>query len=1281
MRFVENGPSIPDELLIARDQGRVVFFCGAGVSRARAGLLDFFGLAKEVTKKLGATADSPAIRILGEACEIERRVGVAGLISADRIFGLLERDFLTRDIEGAVASALKPCAPDLTAHNILLDLATTREGIVRLVTTNFDRLFDDCERGLPSWQPPHLPDPSRAAEMHGIVYLHGKVTPDYRGADGDGFVLSSSGFGRAYLSDGRATTFFRKIIEKYVVVFVGYAADDPPVHYLLEALNKSAGGLGNVYAFQSGNSEDATFRWFHKGVEAIPYNESDNHASLWRTLEAWARRARNADQWHAEVIDKAKNGPTRLLPYERGQVAHIVSTIEGMKKFSEGDEPPSAEWLCVFDPYIRYSKPGRSGDYQEAGPYIDPFDHYCIDSDIPPSKVDPDDHHTKREAPIGSWDAFAPNCFDRNNLRDDNFSTFRGHRASNISRLPSRLNQMGFWMGKVAEQPAAVWWAVRQDSLHPDIRNEIRWALERSKQHSTSEVRKAWRYLFDHWAQDRREFRQDWHELKAEIAKDGWSRGVVRKYAAYCCPYLKVERNFWGNVRPPDLNEVTSFKKLIRLDVAYLNSTHDINIPDAWVTSVVVELRKNLETALELETEIGGYGLNDINPIVPVESQDGDQYGRSHGLSGAVIAFSSLFERLIQIDLETAKRELSKWMIDDSTIFARLRIWAASKPVLVPDDQLGVAIAKVSDEAFWGRHHERDLLLTLSSRWNTLSVDTRIEIENRLIDGPPRREQEDNEHFKERRAWSAVNRITWLSRNGCELHLDLEKETERLRASAPTWKPEYADKAADSLEARGGWVRTDTEHTALLAEPLVSTLSKAVELSGRRIEMLVEHDPYAGLSARHPIRAFAALRMVAKNLEFPEWAWRTFLNSEARKGDKPRFVALIAEQLAQYSEDDIATFIRPATDWLSNVSMVLAGQYPASFDRVTSALIRTLATAPEKGASTIVRGGREPDWTTEAINAPTGNVVQALFNHPRIEGLKTGDGFPSDWLGYVDTLLALTGDMRRHAVVICTHHLNWFYMIDPEWSEKKLLSILDSSDLEDQRAFWGGFFWGARVPPAPKLYLRLKSYLLQLAKQGGITRRGHGEVLSAIVLAGWGSFMGETGERFIANDELRDVLVNTDDEFRSHVLWQVERWSSKKEDNAEDNWALLLPVLLRDVWPRQKSVKSPKISARLCDLVFSNEGRFPELAEIVLPLLTKIDHGHHMMMPSLRRSKDNIVDLYPRLTLTLLHAVLPDDVSAWPFGIEDTLIRIGEVDTSLNADERLIELKRKWNSR
>ncbi len=46
MRFFSNGPSIPNDLLTARDEGQVVFFCGAGVSRAFAGLPSFDDLTK-----------------------------------------------------------------------------------------------------------------------------------------------------------------------------------------------------------------------------------------------------------------------------------------------------------------------------------------------------------------------------------------------------------------------------------------------------------------------------------------------------------------------------------------------------------------------------------------------------------------------------------------------------------------------------------------------------------------------------------------------------------------------------------------------------------------------------------------------------------------------------------------------------------------------------------------------------------------------------------------------------------------------------------------------------------------------------------------------------------------------------------------------------------------------------------------------------------------------------------------------------------------------------------
>lgn len=1256
MRFFENGPAIPDELLHARDEGRVVFFCGAGVSQAKAGLPGFFGLAEEVMKTLGVQADSPARKLLEEAYNVEAQTGVAGVIAADRIFGLLEREFSTDLIETAVASALRPGAePDLTAHRTILDLATTREGLVHIVTTNFDRLFDDCGRGLSSWQRARLPDPSRPKDMNGIVYLHGKVTPDYKKAEGDGFVLSSSQFGQAYLSEGWATSFFREIIDRYVVVFVGYAADDPPVHYLLEGLNRQINER-QVYAFQPGEADEATAKWGHRGVKAISYAEDSDHTALWDTLEAWAQRARAPDKWYAEVINKAKQGPQSLLPHERGQVAHIVSTVEGVRKFSEGEEPPPAEWLCVFDSYRRYGEPGRLGSWLQERPYVDPFDLYRIDSDMPPDKANPID----RKPPTDAWDAFNLSRIDKTNLSDDNFPSITGRWAYNVPPLPSRLRQMGEWIKDVAGQPAAVWWAAQQLPLHPDIQRKIRLALIDSQRPISPAVREAWYHLLEYWEQGRgRNADLDaWHKLKGRISKDGWSKSVVRAYAAYSRPYLRVEPPS-GYPKPPEQEDEIRLSDLIDLDVVYpADNSERIPIPDEWVTPVVVVLRKNLETALELETEIDRGGLGHISSIVPDRSSDSDHKRR---LSGAVIEFTSVFERLIQIDLKAAKREFSKWPIEDDTIFARLRIWAAGKSEFISDDQFGPTLVQISDKAFWNPSHQWDLLHTLVARWEGLSANTRAEIEKRLLKGPSKRYQEKEENFKKRRALSILDRITWLFRKGCKLHLNLEEETDRLRVFLPDWKPEYAD---------GGSVKTETGYSALLDIPLASVLSEALRLSGRRDEPFVRYNPFAGLSEDRPVRAFSALRVAAKEGDFPAWAWSTFLNIEKRKTDKPRFMMLIAERLACYLDNGKTVPVEPVANWLLNVNNHLSDESPASFHRVTSVLIQALKDPENRVATAIVfnalpeelKQERERELVqvaTQTVQA----VAQALFHTQK-----------TDLLKYADELLALPTGLRRHVLGMFARWTNRFYGINREWSKKNLLSALDSSDLGDRDAFWEGFRFPAQV--SQELFIHLKPYLLQLAKDSGESRREHIEGLSSIIVAGWRSIIEETNNRCVSSEEFRAVLVQTDDEFRSHVLWQIGKQSRNAKESTKNKWKSLLPEFLRDVWPYQRKAESSAMSVSLCDLVFSNEELFPELVEIILTRLTKID------VHDWRWSKaEKFGKKYPRQTLDLLYAVLPDNVLGWPYDIEDIFTSISENEPSLKTDEKLLELKRRWDSR
>jgi hypothetical protein len=810
------------------------------------------------------------------------------------------------------------------------------------------------------------------------------------------------------------------------------------------------------------------------------------------------------------------------------------------------------------------------------------------------------------------------------------------------------------------------------------VRNPVNGWAHRSTKPVSLVVRQAWQYLFEAWEENREDFQFDPYDVDAIINRDGWSKTVVRKFIESNRPVLKAEPTLQSRVKPPQWKSTIRVADMLDLDVLYPPPRFDSEIPDAWLQPVVKGLRQNLEHALDLESEIGGYSLGKIAPISPGQPPYGDYFGRTSGLSGSVIAFTERFKRLVIFDVEVARRELAAWPTDDDTIFSRLRIWACGITELVPAETFRSIIGSLSNKCLWHRSHQRDLLLVLAKRWPDLPSSIRTEIERRLLDGPLRWENEAETDFEERKARSSLDRLTWLGNNGCEFSFGLRKEIDKLRQKLPGWKVEYASHAADSMEIRGGSVRTDTAHEPLLTEPLRSLLSKAVELSGRTENFLVEKDPFAGLSAKRPVRAFAALRYEAKRGEFPEWAWRTFLTTDARSNDRSRFSALIAERLSRYPDVAVATIIEPVSDWILRAVEKLATDFPESFDKLIAKVIAVLHSQQPISSFPIRHGSKGHDWEMEAAWAPVGKIGQALLKDPRLDRLKSGEGLPTAWRTYFEGLLSLDGNLRRYATVILAHNLNWLYDLDPLWTEGGLLPVLDSNSEDDQNAFWSGFFRGAVVPDQ-ELYVRIKPSLLATARNRRLSRDNHGQVLGRIILAGWGSQNDETQSRFISNAEMHDVLLCGDDDFRCFILWQVERWSQGKDSDTAGIWSRLLSEFLRDVWPQQISVKTPKASACLCDLALSDLELFPKIADIVLPLLTEIDRNNRMH--SSPKARDEIANLYPRQVLSLLDAVLPDDLAAWPFGVEVTLDRITEADNELKRDQRWLELNRKWQAR
>ena len=73
----------------------------------------------------------------------------------------------------------------------------------------------------------------------------------------------------------------------------------------------------------------------------------------------------------------------------------------------------------------------------------------------------------------------------------------------------------------------------------------------------------------------------------------------------------------------------------------------------------------------------------------------------------------------------------------------------------------------------------------------------------------------------------------------------------------------------------------------------------------------------------------------------------------------------------------------------------------------------------------------------------------------------------------------------------------------------------------------------------------------------------------------------------MSDDEMRHALRTGGDVFRRQVLWYLKTWS--KEDQS-GRWGAEALVLLRDVWPRERAVRTQETSERLFDLAIDADG-------------------------------------------------------------------------------------------
>lgn len=319
------GVTLPQKVEEAFWSDTLVFFCGAGVSSAKPSELPGFrGLAEDLAQTLGRPGLIPADKSVP--------------VQFDVVMGKLNE--LSGDVHRRVSSRLEAVVTPNAYHLDIWRIAAAQGKTPKIVTTNFDLLFEAAAKQIgletPVYVAPMLP---LGDDFSGLVHLHGVQTPPLTTR----MVLTDRDFGRAYITEGWATHFLTRLFAEYTVVLIGYSAEDTIIQYLNRALPNN----GERFAFTK-NADDYEL-WTRLGITPIPFPSSpeNQYGELESFVGSWrARLTATPSQRFDQITDFIARGP-EAAELEPDETAWNLNDPELARHFRLNAR--SSEWLKTLD--------------------------------------------------------------------------------------------------------------------------------------------------------------------------------------------------------------------------------------------------------------------------------------------------------------------------------------------------------------------------------------------------------------------------------------------------------------------------------------------------------------------------------------------------------------------------------------------------------------------------------------------------------------------------------------------------------------------------------------------------------------------------------------------------------------------------------------------------------------------------------------------------------------------------------------------------------------------
>ncbi|MBL8541415.1 MAG: SIR2 family protein [Betaproteobacteria bacterium] len=1254
MQFVRHGPDIPECLLQLHEDGRVVFFCGAGVSYP-ARLPGFSGLVDRLYQALSVTPN-PVQQSAIKAGQFDTAIG---LLESDVVGG---RETVRRSLATILAPDLT--APNATAtHEALLTLAQNREGRTRLITTNFDRLFEEVRKtrslSFPDFKAPLLPVPK--TRWDGLVYLHGLLPDAPTAGDMARLVVSSGDFGLAYLTERWAARFVSELFRNFTVCFVGYSINDPVLRYMMDALAADR-LLGEsppeMFAFGShskGKEVDRASEWKAKNVTPILYREHQHHAYLHKTLRAWANTYRDGVRGKERiVVECAIARPLASTKQDDfvGRMLWALSDPGGLpaKRFAELDPVPPLDWLEPLSQELyRHADLGRFGVPPQAT--LDEKLAYSLTSRPAPY-------------PLAPWMAIVD----------------AGHRNS---RWDAVMFQLARWLLRHLDDPKLFLWLIKRGG---QLHDQLVWLIERrldelakfASDGNTTELdrirasapnaiprpsmRTLWRLLLNGHVKSRlRDL--SLYRWRDQFKNDGLTASVRLALRETLTPCLSLREPFRWSGEDDDGEARDRIKSIVEWEVV-LASDHvhsglrDLPKNERW-TAALPELLDDfsalLRDALDLMRELGGVDSeNDHSYVNQPSISDHSQNKDFHDWTALIELARDAWLATAAKSPERARIVAETWAHGPYPVFRRLALFAAAQGRAIPLRQALDWLLADEQRWLWSEETRRETMRLLVSLAPQLNAAMLAELEQAILAGPPRDLYRTD---IEPDAWNnIVDHGVWLrlakmAQAGVTLSEAGRTRFDALSAQYP-WQLAADESDEFPIWMGGGWVGDRDPWKPFTPIPRTKRSVLDYLLAHPVLENSQQDDWRKLCSEMFQATAYALFKLSQQN-NWPVERWRDALQAWAEENLRNRSWRFMAPVVVDAPDDLVQALSNGISWWLQAVAKTFEGHE----DHFLTLAQRILRLDFEDD-------GNADDPVFRAINHPVGHVTQALLDWWYRQEPDDGQGLP-EFIKPIFTELCDTQIAKfRHGRVLLSAHALSLFRVDEAWSEQHLLPLLDWNRSETEaHAAWEGFLCSPRlyrplmeaIKPA---FLDTVNHYAQLGK--------HNEQFAAFL-----TFAAlDPGDTFTIVQLATAIRALPADGLRESAQALV-RALEGAGDQREGYWKNRILPFWEKIWPKSNDQASSANAESLARLCVAAGGAFPSAMAAVgnwLRVVQDPDYVTHRLQQS------GLSGRFPEDALQLLFTILGDRPSWLPPELRQCLDAIGQAAPNLRQDHRYMRV-------